>query len=155
MSSLLLKQCQYLFSKVTLNSTTKIRLIPKVFGSTWRDVDSGSKPGIWPNSKYEFQHHKHQRRMMPPFTYGVVKQMRLRVVDNSAIGMEAMALGRPPKVIHVYSDRHKKGIFNRVCQFAPQGADAPQGANAPKCVDAHQGADIPRDAGAPQGDDAP
>ncbi|BES93807.1 ribosomal protein L14 [Nesidiocoris tenuis] len=28
---------------------------------------------------------------------------RLRVVDNSAIGKEAMAEGRPPKVIHVYT----------------------------------------------------
>ena len=28
---------------------------------------------------------------------------RLRVVDNSSIGKEAMLEGRPPKVIHVYN----------------------------------------------------
>ena len=34
------------------------------------------------------------------------KLARLRVVDNSQIGKEAMAEGRPPRVIHVYNKRH-------------------------------------------------
>ena len=33
------------------------------------------------------------------------KLARLRVVDNSPIGKEAMAEGRPPRVIHVYNKR--------------------------------------------------
>ncbi|XP_055331710.1 39S ribosomal protein L14, mitochondrial-like [Paramacrobiotus metropolitanus] len=32
----------------------------------------------------------------------VQKLTRMRVVDNSAIGQQAMAAGKPPKVIHVY-----------------------------------------------------
>lgn len=31
------------------------------------------------------------------------KQSRLRVVDNSALGRQAMMDGKPPKVIHVYN----------------------------------------------------
>nr|CAG4649043.1 EOG090X0MX9 [Polyphemus pediculus] len=37
----------------------------------------------------------------------VIKLTRLRVVDNSAIGKEAMLEGKPPKIIHVYN---KKGV---------------------------------------------
>lgn len=33
----------------------------------------------------------------------VIKLTRLRVVDNSDIGKQAMAEGRPPKIIHVYN----------------------------------------------------
>lgn len=33
----------------------------------------------------------------------IIKMSRLRVVDNSDIGKKAMAEGRPPKVIHVYT----------------------------------------------------
>ncbi len=34
------------------------------------------------------------------------KLCRLRVVDNSPIGKQAMAEGKPPKVIHVYNYNH-------------------------------------------------
>ncbi|KAG8322237.1 39S ribosomal protein L14, mitochondrial [Homalodisca vitripennis] len=37
----------------------------------------------------------------------IMKLTRLRVVDNSEIGMKAMAEGKPPKCIHVYN---KTGI---------------------------------------------
>lgn len=37
----------------------------------------------------------------------IQKQTRLRVVDNSEIGKQAMAEGKPPKCIHVYN---KSGI---------------------------------------------
>ncbi|KAF4526618.1 hypothetical protein B566_EDAN015387 [Ephemera danica] len=37
----------------------------------------------------------------------VIKLTRLRVVDNSDIGKQAMAEGRPPRIIHIYN---KKGI---------------------------------------------
>nr|CAD7193769.1 unnamed protein product [Timema douglasi] len=37
----------------------------------------------------------------------IIKLTRLRVVDNSDIGKQAMAEGKPPRCIHVYN---KKGI---------------------------------------------
>jgi hypothetical protein len=37
----------------------------------------------------------------------VIKLTRLRVVDNSEIGKQAMAEGKPPKCIHIYN---KKGV---------------------------------------------
>lgn len=39
--------------------------------------------------------------------FEIQKLTRLRVVDNSAIGKQAMAEGKPPKCIHVYN---KTGI---------------------------------------------
>lgn len=42
-----------------------------------------------------------------PATNHIMKLTRLRVVDNSAIGKQAMAEGKPPRCIHVYN---KKGI---------------------------------------------
>lgn len=33
----------------------------------------------------------------------ILKLTRMRVVDNSNIGKQAMAEGKPPKVIHVYN----------------------------------------------------
>lgn len=35
----------------------------------------------------------------------IQKMSRLRVVDNSAIGKQAMLEGKPPKCIHVYSKK--------------------------------------------------
>merc|ERR1711993_166645 len=64
---------------------------------------------VWPNYKPHITHHKHRRRMVKPFSEGVFKQTKVRVVDNSKIGMEAMSLGRPPKVIQVYTKRHLRG----------------------------------------------
>jgi hypothetical protein len=37
----------------------------------------------------------------------IIKLTRLRVVDNSEIGKQAMAEGKPPKCIHIYN---KKGV---------------------------------------------
>ncbi|XP_003747112.1 39S ribosomal protein L14, mitochondrial [Galendromus occidentalis] len=39
---------------------------------------------------------------------------RLRVVDNSKIGKEAMQAGKPPKVIHVYNKKRKADLGDRV-----------------------------------------
>lgn len=37
----------------------------------------------------------------------IIKLTRLRVVDNSEIGKQAMMEGKPPRCIHVYN---KKGV---------------------------------------------
>lgn len=37
----------------------------------------------------------------------IIKLSRLRVVDNSDIGKEAMMIGKPPRTIHIYN---KKGV---------------------------------------------
>ncbi|KAF0313049.1 39S ribosomal protein L14, mitochondrial [Amphibalanus amphitrite] len=42
------------------------------------------------------------------------KLARLRVVDNSQIGKEAMAEGRPPRVIHVYNKRAVATVGDKV-----------------------------------------
>ena len=79
-------------------------IIPKAFGSMWRYPDC-SPMAAWPNHKPELTHHKHRRRRVKPFSEGVFKQTRMRIVDNSKIGMEAISMGRPPMVIQVYSHR--------------------------------------------------
>ena len=33
--------------------------------------------------------------------------LELKCVDNSALGRQAVAIGKPPKVIHVYSNKHR------------------------------------------------
>lgn len=70
--------------------------------SFWRWSDQ-SHAGVWPNSKKHTRHHKH---WFPHVTWGAHKQMQLRCVDNSKIGREAMAEGKPPYVIHIYSKKH-------------------------------------------------
>ena len=85
-------------------------IIPKAFGSMWRYPDC-SPMAAWPNHKPELTHHKHRRRRVKPFSEGVFKQTRMRIVDNSKIGMEAISMGRPPMVIQVYS--HRQTIFFR------------------------------------------
>ncbi|TRY63774.1 hypothetical protein TCAL_00364 [Tigriopus californicus] len=72
--------------------------------SLWRYNDV-SREAAWPNCKPSVTHHRHQFRVD---TYGIQRTTRLRVVDNSEIGREAMALGRPPKVIGVNSGYHRK-----------------------------------------------
>ncbi len=59
----------------------------------WRHADVTVKEA-WPNYK---QHLTHRKHFHPPHTWGVQKQTRLRCVDNSKIGMEAMADGKPPR----------------------------------------------------------
>jgi large subunit ribosomal protein L14 len=44
----------------------------------------------------------------------IIKLTRLRVVDNSDIGKKAMAEGKPPKVIHVYTRTGVGKIGDRV-----------------------------------------
>lgn len=40
----------------------------------------------------------------------IMKMTRLRVVDNSALGKEAMMEGKPPRCIHVYKPGRPTGI---------------------------------------------
>lgn len=42
-----------------------------------------------------------------PISNQIIKLTRLRVVDNSEIGKQAMLEGKPPRCIHVYN---KKGV---------------------------------------------
>ncbi|XP_022658539.1 39S ribosomal protein L14, mitochondrial-like [Varroa jacobsoni] len=44
----------------------------------------------------------------------IQKMCRLRVVDNSKLGKEAMLEGKPPKVIHVYNNVGKAQLGDRV-----------------------------------------
>ena len=81
-------------------------IIPKVFGSMWRYPDC-SPIASWPNHKPHLTHHKHRRHMVKPFSEGVFKQTKMRIVDNSKIGLEAISMGRPPMGIQVYSHRHE------------------------------------------------
>ena len=69
------------------------------FRSFWRYPDVSAQ-AAWPNYKATLTHRKHR---FPVHTYGAQKQTRLRCVDNSKIGRQAMAEGKPPYVIHVYS----------------------------------------------------
>ena len=59
----------------------------------------------WPNKKKHLSHRKH---WWPIHTHGVQRESYLRCVDNSKIGREAMAEGKPPYIIQVYSDLHKR-----------------------------------------------
>lgn len=72
----------------------------------WR-LPEQNPASVWPNYKEHLTHHKHFRHH-PWHTFGVQKQTKLRVVDNSNIGREAMAQGKPPRVIQVYSHKHAK-----------------------------------------------
>ncbi|KAK0059807.1 39S ribosomal protein L14 mitochondrial [Biomphalaria pfeifferi] len=44
----------------------------------------------------------------------VRKLMRMRIVDNSAIGKAAAQIGKPPKVIHVYNKRQVGFLGDKV-----------------------------------------
>jgi len=91
---------------ITALNPKPINLISKAFGSIWRYPDGGNPLAVWPNRKDNLTHHKHRRRAVKPYEEGVFKQTTVRVVDNSRLGMDAMAMGKPPKIIHVYSKRH-------------------------------------------------
>jgi len=71
------------------------------WGSAWRD--STSYREVWPNYKF---HRSHKKHYVLPHTIGLQAQSKVRVVDNSKIGREAMASGKPPKIIQVYSRLH-------------------------------------------------
>ena len=72
--------------------------------STWRWSDVPYQTA-YPNTKPHLSHRKH---WYPIHTYGLYRESYLRCVDNSKIGREAMAEGRPPYIIQVYSDKHRK-----------------------------------------------
>ena len=72
--------------------------------STWRWSDITWEMA-YPNYKKHLSHRKH---WFPIHTHGVQRESYLRCVDNSKIGREAMAEGRPPYIINVYSDLHRK-----------------------------------------------
>merc|ERR1711879_694572 len=71
--------------------------------STWRWSDV-TWNAAHPNKKHHLSHRKH---WFPVHTYGVQRESYLRCVDNSKIGREAMAEGRPPYIINVYSPKHQ------------------------------------------------
>lgn len=46
---------------------------------------------------------------------------RLRCVDNSKIGKQAMLEGRPPKIIHVYTNKKRTGLLGDKVLVAVKG----------------------------------
>jgi len=93
--------------QVSRLSTSSVLQDDKV-GSTWRlPRYEGKANSVWPNYIFHYTHHKHKRQQHW-HTWGIFKQTKLNVVDNSALGRKAMAEGKPPRVIHVYSNKHKK-----------------------------------------------
>jgi len=100
------------FKRMMASAKTVASIVPAPIASTSMTVRWGSSfrdtigwKSAWPNYQKHLTHRKHY---IPPHTYGVQRQTRLRVVDNSKIGREAMARGKPPKVIGVYSDYRSK-----------------------------------------------
>jgi len=76
-------------------------------GSIWRLPQyKGLGHVVWPNHADFYTHHKH-RRQQAWHTHGVQKQTLMNVVDNSTLGRQAMAEGKPPRVIHVYAKKHR------------------------------------------------
>ena len=92
--------------KSILSANTQFPILSRL-GSTWRYANEMNVHfgGVYPN---KLKHHTHQRHYkgIKIHTYGIQKQSRLRPVCNAQIGREALAEGRPPKVIHVYSKKH-------------------------------------------------
>ena len=74
-------KCQFALKVQSLEITQK------AFGSIWRYPDACNKKSCWPNRIPHLTHHKHQRHEVKPFEEGVFKQTRLRVIDNSMIGI--------------------------------------------------------------------
>jgi len=72
----------------------------------WR-LPSVSPLVSWPNYKENLTHRRHKIAIYN-HTFGIQKQSKLKCVDNSALGRQAVTLGRPPKVIQVYAQKHKK-----------------------------------------------
>ena len=95
------------FGRPSLSS--QILTVPNRSGSTWRY--SGELNQHYGTAyPHKIKHHTHQKhaKWIKVHTYGIQKQTRLRPVCNASIGREALAEGRPPKVIHVYSKVHYK-----------------------------------------------
>ena len=98
----------YYTFKSILSANTQLPILSRL-GSTWRYASElhmhyGS---AYPN---KIKHHTHRRHYkgIKVHTYGIQKQSRLRPVCNAQIGREALAEGRPPKVIQVYSRVHAR-----------------------------------------------
>ena len=70
-------------------------VVPSRGRSWWRYSDIPPL-AAWPNKKAHLTHRRHQVGI-PVVGHGVQKQTRLRCVDNSQIGREAMEEGRPPR----------------------------------------------------------
>lgn len=51
----------------------------------------------------------------------VMKLTKMRVVDNSALGKQAMVEGKPPKVIHIYSKLQHYGFLGDKVLVAIKG----------------------------------
>ena len=77
--------------------------------STWRYGGDLHMPpqACFPNKPKHHTHQKHFKHIKI-HTYGIQKQSRLRPVCNAPIGREALAEGRAPKTIHVYSKVHAR-----------------------------------------------
>ena len=109
-----------------LKITGAKNVVPKAFGSMWRYTD-WAPDACWPNYKPSLDHHKHRRHKPKPFSEGIMKQTKMRVVDDSKIGQEAINMGRPPMVIQVYSLRHRArphgsyGILGDIVKVAIMG----------------------------------
>jgi len=65
-----------------------------------------NKMTAYPHYKEALVHRRH-RVSQYQTTYGLQKTSKLKCVDNSALGRQAVAIGKPPKVIHVYSNKHR------------------------------------------------
>jgi len=75
-------------------------------GAMWRlPRYTGKSSAVWPNYIQHYTHRKHKVGQVC-HTWGVQKQSKMNVVDNSALGRKAMAEGRPPYIIQVYSRKH-------------------------------------------------
>jgi len=96
-------------NKLQLATTCQLQNVAKRYGSTWRysGMLNQHYGTAYPHKIKHVTHQKHGRNIKI-HTYGVQKQTRLRPVCNATIGKEAMAEGRPPKVIHVYSRVHSR-----------------------------------------------
>ena len=70
-----------------------------------------SKEAAWPNQKPNLENRKHRKNKFV-HTWGLQKESRLRCVDNSKLGMAAMAEGKPPYIINVFSYKHHKVSMN-------------------------------------------
>ena len=80
-------------TSTALGCTRGLLVLPRRGRATWR-YDGVPWMAAWPEYKPHLTHRKHFHE---PHTWGVQKQSRLRCVDNSKIGREAMAEGKPPK----------------------------------------------------------
>ncbi len=87
-----------------LPQTASWSTVPVRFRALWRYTDV-SVPAAWPNRKPQLTHHKHYHE---PHTWALQRVSRLRCVDNSKLGREAMAEGRPPYIIQPYSWKHSR-----------------------------------------------